>query len=89
MPRRRMSMKSKNTGGRVQKRSNKRPKGKLGVPDLKNLDNNKFYCFKCGVVKCKGVKMDSKKMPNGCSRLVGMCPQCNSKVMKVLPKNMK
>lgn len=86
MPRKMSNKQSKSRG---RKKSNKRPKGKLGPPDLNNLDNNKFYCFKCGVVKCNGVKMDSKKMPNGCSRIIGMCPQCNSKVMRFMPKNAK
>jgi len=78
---------SKRSMGRTQnKRKSKRGKSRLGTPDLNNLDNNKFYCFKCGVVQCNGVKMDSKKMKNGCQRLVAQCSKCTTKLYRILPK---
>ena len=93
MPRRRFSRKMSHAGvvkrRTPKRRSSKRNnKSRLGVPDMKNLDNNKFYCLKCqGVVNCKGVKMDSKVMRNGCKRLVAQCAKCNTKVYRILPKN--
>ncbi len=74
----------KSKGSRKSKRGNN---SRLGAPDLKNLDNNKFYCFKCGVVQCNGVKMDSKRMKNGCQRLVAQCSKCTTKLYRILPKN--
>lgn len=83
----RRSMRSKSKG-----RSNKgsKKKSSLGTVDLKNLDNNKFYCVKCGgAVKCNGVKIDSKVMKNGCQRLVAQCSKCNMTVYRILPKKSK
>lgn len=92
MPKRRMSRKMSNAG--VVKRRNPKRRGttkkksSLGVPDMKNLDNNKFYCLKCQeIVNCKGVAMDSKVMRNGCKRLVAQCSKCDTKLYRILPKH--
>ena len=73
----------KSKGSRKSKRGNN---SRLGPPDRNNLDKNKFYCFKCGVVQCNGVKMDSKRMKNGCQRLVAQCSKCSTKLYRILPK---
>ena len=72
-------------------RSQKKPqKGSLQKFNVKQLQNTEFYCLnmKCRCrVNGKNVKIENKRMPNGCPRVKGKCQQCGNVVYRILAKD--
>jgi len=69
------------------KKGSKKAGGKLGVVDLNNLDNNKFWCMQCGrknkakgIVQGTNVKLENTK--NGRKALKGKCGVCGCKLFR-------
>ena len=69
------------------KKASKKAGGKLGVVDLNNLDNNKFWCMQCGrknkakgIVQGTNVKLENTK--NGRKALRGKCGVCGCKLFR-------
>ena len=74
------SMKRKSSRSKKKTAGNKG--GKLGAVDLTNLENNKFWCMKCGrknkatgIVQGKDVTLETTK--NGRKALRGKCAGCD------------
>ena len=90
MKRSRTMKKQKRSGGAKkgsQKKGSQKKGGKLGQVDLKNLDNNKFWCMQCGrknkakgIVQGTTVKLETTK--NGRKALRGKCGACGGKVFR-------
>jgi hypothetical protein len=85
MNRSRTMKKQKRSGGA--KKGSQKKGGKLGQVDMKNLDNNKFWCMMCGrknkakgIVQGTNVKLETTK--NGRKALRGKCGACGCKVFR-------